>query len=74
MTRLPIILLISIASLILLPPPAQARSVPVFKYALAYWQADLYEVIVFHRGPPSVEEQAVVDRIQKAFWNADLLR
>lgn len=72
MTRLPIILLISIASLILLPPPAQACSVPVFKYALAYWQADLYEVIVFHRGPLSLEGQAAVNRIQKASWNADL--
>lgn len=74
MTRLSISLSISIASVALLPPSAQACSVPVFKYALTYWHVDLYEVIAFHRGLLSLEEQAVVDRIQKAFWNADLLR
>jgi hypothetical protein len=45
-----------IVACMLLSPPAWACSIPVFQYALAYWSADPYEVIVFHRGPLSSEE------------------
>ena len=55
-----------------LPSPAMACAVPVFKYALAYWSADPYEVIVFHRGTLSSEEQAIADRLQKVSWDSDL--
>jgi hypothetical protein len=66
-----ITLLVSIASVVLLSTPVWACSVPVFQYALAYWTADPYGVIVFHRGPLSSEEQAIVDRLQRASWDAD---
>ena len=37
-----------------------ACSVPVFRYALERWPADPYEVLVFHRGPLSPEQQEIV--------------
>jgi hypothetical protein len=37
-----------------------ACSVPVFRYALEHWPADPYQAIVFHRGPLSETEQALV--------------
>lgn len=43
-----------------------ACSVPVFRYALERWPADLYRVTVFHRGPLSPEQRAVVDALRKA--------
>ncbi len=49
----------------------QACAVPVFKYALTYWAADLYGVIVFHRGPLSTEQKSVVDRLQRASLGID---
>jgi len=63
--------LVSIAFVILLSTPIRACSVPVFQYALAYWTADAYEVIVFHRGSLSSEEQVTVDGLQRASWDAD---
>ncbi len=60
------------ASLLLLYSHVQACSVPVFRYALTYWFADPYEVIVFHRGVLSPEEQAIVDRLQQAAQYGDL--
>ena len=46
--------------------PIRACSVPVFQYALAYWPVDLYEVMVFHRGPLSSEDQAALDKLKQA--------
>jgi hypothetical protein len=37
-----------------------ACSVPVFRYALEHWHADLYQAVVFHRGPLSPSEQSLV--------------
>ena len=52
-------------ALCLLALVAQACSVPVFRYALERWQADPYEVFVFHRGPLTTEQQAQVDRLTR---------
>lgn len=46
-----------------------ACSIPVFCYALAYWPPDNYQVIVFHSGPLSLEEQTVVEWLQKCSSN-----
>lgn len=70
-TNLWSILLVSAASVILLSPPIRACSIPVFQYALGRWSADSYEVIVFHQDPLSSEEQAMVDRLQKASLEGD---
>ena len=44
-------LLKTAVALVLVAVVAEACSVPVFRYALERWQADPYEVFVFHRGP-----------------------
>jgi len=44
---------------------APACDVPVFRYALERWEADPYEVIVFHRGPLTGEQEAVLDSLEK---------
>ena len=46
--------------------PLLACSVPVFRYALERWPADAYEAVVFHRGALSPEQQATVERLEKA--------
>jgi hypothetical protein len=46
----------------LLAATGRACSIPVFRYALERWQPDLYEVLVFHRGGLTTEQQALVDR------------
>ena len=44
----------------------RACNVPVFRYALERWPADLYEVVVFHRGPLTDDQEAVVRRLDDA--------
>ena len=39
---------------------AQACNVPVFRYALEHWRADPYRVTIFHQGPLSDAERALV--------------
>ena len=46
--------------------PSRACSIPVYDYALEHWSADPYDVLVFHRGALSAEDQAKVDKMQKA--------
>jgi hypothetical protein len=50
----------------------RACSVPVFKYALAYWEADPYEVMVFHRGNLSATEQTLVDKLEEVSWSGKI--
>ena len=59
-------ILISAAFMMLFLPPIWACPIPVFQYALERWPADVYEVIVFHQEPLSLEDQAMVDKLQKA--------
>jgi len=51
--------------------PARACQVPVFRYALERWCPDLYEVIVFHRGPLNAEHRAAVKLLQDAAEDED---
>jgi hypothetical protein len=55
-----------LAVLLLTAGPAQACNVPVFRYALERWPADPYQVAVFHRGPLSSEDQALVKALSDA--------
>jgi len=48
---------------------AWACSVPVFRYALERWTSDPYEVLVFHDGPLSAEEESQLEGL--ALQNAD---
>lgn len=43
---------------------ADACSVPVFRYALERWPADLFEVDVFYRGELTKEQQALVSKLE----------
>ena len=45
---------------------APACNVPVSRYALERWEADPYEVIVFHREPFTTQQQALLERLEKA--------
>jgi hypothetical protein len=40
--------------------PIRACSVPVFRYALEKWPADPYQALVFHRGPLTEAQKALV--------------
>ena len=44
---------------------AGACNVPVFRWALQNWLPDLFELVIFHRGPLSKEHQAVVKFLKK---------
>ena len=44
---------------------ATACNVPVFRYALERWEADPYEIVVFHREPLSVEQEALLVGMEK---------
>ena len=46
--------------------PARACNVPVFRYALERWPPEAYTAYVFHRGPLTAEQQAVVKRLEPA--------
>jgi hypothetical protein len=45
---------------------APACNVPVCRYALERWEADPYEIMVFHQEPYSIPQQALLERLEKA--------
>jgi hypothetical protein len=58
-------LLLALLSALSAATPAQACNIPVFRYALERWRADPYYVVIFHRGPLAIEDQALVQLIEK---------
>jgi len=44
---------------------SEACNVPVFRYALERWPADIYEIIVFHRGPFSAEDKHHIELLEE---------
>jgi hypothetical protein len=52
-----------VTCLVLWTVPAHACSVPVFRWALERWEADPYEVVIFHRGPMAPADQAIADQL-----------
>ena len=44
--------------------PVAACSVPVFRYALDWWQADDYRLLLFHRGPLDDDGEALASRLE----------
>ncbi|MCX6929282.1 MAG: hypothetical protein NT154_39590 [Verrucomicrobia bacterium] len=46
-------------------PVAPACNVPVFRYALERWEADPYQIVVFHNEPLAAEQQALVEMMEK---------
>jgi hypothetical protein len=45
---------------------ASACNVPVFRYALERWRPDAYEVVVFHRGPLTAEQEKNIKTLRDA--------
>jgi hypothetical protein len=45
-----------------------ACNVPVFRYALEHWRPDPFRATVFHRGPLTDGQQALVARIAEQQW------
>jgi hypothetical protein len=54
----------SMVFLLLLSSPLSACDVPLCRYALEHWRPDFYEVTVFHDGPLSRQERALVDSLE----------
>ncbi len=50
-------------AVLLLPAPAPACTIPVFRYALENWKPSEYQVVVFHRGELTADEQLVLRQV-----------
>ena len=61
MNRINVVCLaVCIAFLMLPGEPVSACDVPVFRYAMERWHADVYEIVVFHDGPFNTEDTSAV--------------
>lgn len=49
-----------VSVLCLAATPSSACSVPVYRYALERWPSDFYRVVVFHKGPLTKSQKALV--------------
>jgi hypothetical protein len=47
---------------LLVPQPASACTIPVFRYALERWDLGTYDVLVYHRGPLPAELKAALKK------------
>jgi hypothetical protein len=57
---------------LLMGSEARGCSVPVFRYALEHWRPGAHEVFVFHRGPLSAPDRALVRKLETAADKANL--
>jgi len=62
--RLPVLVLAILGTLT--AGPSWACSVPVFRYALEHWRSDPYQVVYFHRGELTPEQDALLKRLARA--------
>ena len=53
-----------VVGLLLVGNSVRACSVPVFRYALERWRSDPYQVVVFHRGKLTADQQVAVDALK----------
>lgn len=54
-------LCLALLVILVLVPTAQACNVPVFRYALERWRVDSYELVLFHKGPLTEQQQKIVE-------------
>ncbi len=59
------------AVVVVLSSAAQACSVPVFRWALERWEPDPYELVVFHEGPLSEADEAILNDLEKQTHDMD---
>ena len=60
------LLLCLLAAVLAAPPVGRACTVPVYRYALERWPADLFYLIVFHRGELSEADKKTIKWLEKA--------
>jgi hypothetical protein len=60
-----------VAALLGLAAMAEACSIPVFRYALERWKPDPYRATLFHRGPLSEAQQAILKPWSQATESLD---
>ncbi len=46
--------------------PVFACWIPVFRYALEHWPTEVYQVVLFHRGPLAEEDRAALRKLAEA--------
>ena len=63
-TRRAVSVALAAAAMLLGMRTGEACSVPVFRYALERWPADMYRLIVFHRGALSEDEKADIAKLK----------
>jgi len=61
-----------VISAVLIATPAFSCSIPVFRYALEQWPPSPYALVVYHRGPLSKEDRAMVARITEVTRGANV--
>jgi hypothetical protein len=64
--KIKIILLIVTGMILLIPARTGACPIPVFRYALEFWDADPYIVELYYKNSLTPSEQALVDRLLMA--------
>ncbi len=69
MRKLVIVIIFTISSILFLSLPISACPIPVFKYAMEFWESDLYEVFIFYEGEFSKEEQDIIDMLEEAVYS-----
>lgn len=52
--------------------PAQACSIPVFRYALERWTPSLYDIVIFRRGDFSREQLTMLESVGRRQANAEI--
>ena len=57
--------LLMLMALVVVVPHARACQTPVFRYALERWPGDYYKLMIYHDGPLSSDDKAVVDWLEK---------
>jgi hypothetical protein len=53
-------------------PPAQACTIPVFRYALERWTPSLYDIVIFRHGDFSREQLTMLESIGRRQANAEI--
>ena len=57
--------LLMLTALVAVAPHARACQTPVFRYALEKWPGDYYPLMIYHDGPLSADDKAIVDWLGK---------
>ncbi len=55
-----------LAASILAPTRTEACSIPVFRYALQFWQPDSFDALIFHQGELETADEQTVQKLTEA--------